>query len=69
MSLRRAFQPLDARRAAAAKSEGSSYLMRRGSQMAGSSRSTAGRLGTRLIIQSPAKICSRLANSTRSLAG
>jgi hypothetical protein len=64
-----ALQPVDARRPASAKSEGRSYVMRRGSQTDGSLRSAGGRLGVRLIIQSPARTCSRLANSTRSLAG
>ena len=64
------FQLIDAaRRAASAKSEGRSYLIKRGSQTDGSSRSAGGRLGVRLIIQSPARTCSRLANRTRSLAG
>ena len=52
-----------------AKSEGRSYLMKRGSQTAGSSRSAGATLGVRLIIQSLARTCSRLANSTLSLAG
>ena len=63
------FQPVDAVRRAAAKSDGRSYSMKRGRQTAGCSRSAGGRLGVRLIIQSRARTRSRLQNSTRSLAG
>ena len=54
---------------ASASSEGRLYSMRRGLHTAGCSRSAGGRLGVRLIIQSPARTRSRLENTTRSLAG